>query len=152
MLRQDPGPDCALGRVKFVSPNSHAVYLHDTPNKELFERTDRAFSSGCIRVERPLELAELLIADPGRWSREAIDATVGGGKTTPITLAAPVPVYFLYFTATANAAGNTRFFPDLYGRDPRVRAALAEPFTFRQRPIFKSEGDRSMLDRPEGSP
>jgi murein L,D-transpeptidase YcbB/YkuD len=153
MLRQDPGPHCALGRVKFVSPNSHAVYLHDTPSKELFERTDRAFSSGCIRVERPLELAERLIADPDKWSREAIDTVVQSVKTTPIPLPEPVLVYFLYFTAMADRAGNVRFFPDLYGQDPRVRAALAAPFAFRQRPILHSPaGSGARLDRADTAP
>jgi murein L,D-transpeptidase YcbB/YkuD len=138
MLRQDPGPHCALGRVKFVSPNSHAVYLHDTPSQELFQADQRAFSSGCIRVENPLELARLLIDDP-RWSAEAIDATVKSEKTTPIVLEKPVPVYFLYFTATADPEGQAHFFRDLYDRDPRVLAALGREFTFRARPVFSTQ-------------
>jgi L,D-transpeptidase YcbB len=135
MLRQDPGPKCALGRVKFVSPNEHSVYLHDTPSQELFQADQRAFSSGCIRVEHPLELARLLIDDPA-WTDAEIAATVNTEKTTPIVLAKPVPVYFLYFTATADPEGKAHFFRDLYRRDPGVLAALGREFSFRSRPVI----------------
>jgi len=138
MLRQDPGPHCALGRVKFVSPNEHAVYMHDTPSQELFASDQRAFSSGCIRVEHPLELARLLI-DDSKWTAEAIDATVATEKTTPILLEKPVPVYFLYFTATADHEGRPHFFRDLYGRDPRVLAGLEQEFSFGSRPVIDTK-------------
>ena len=81
MLRQAPGPDNALGRVKFMFPNSYSVYLHDTPSKALFEKSERAFSSGCIRVENPLELAALLLEGQQGWDRAAIDRAVEAGKT-----------------------------------------------------------------------
>jgi murein L,D-transpeptidase YcbB/YkuD len=134
MLRQDPGPNCALGRVKFVSPNPHAVYLHDTPSQELFNADRRAFSSGCIRVENPLELARLLI-DDSRWTAETIAATVKSEKTTPVVLREPVPVYFLYFTATA-PEGQAHLFRDIYELDPPILAALGREFSFRSRPVF----------------
>ena len=131
-LRQDPGPTNALGRVKFMFPNPHLVYLHDTPSKELFERSERAFSSGCIRIERPFELAELLLADPVKWSRERIDAVVASGKTTTVWLDRPPPVLLLYWTALPTLEGPVRFFRDLYGRDPKVLAGLERPFEFRR--------------------
>jgi murein L,D-transpeptidase YcbB/YkuD len=131
-LRQDPGPTNALGRIKFMFPNEHLVYLHDTPSKQLFERSERAFSSGCIRIEKPLELAELLLADPVRWSRERIEAVIASSETTTVSLAAPLPVLLLYWTAVPTRDGEIRFFRDLYGRDPQVLAALARPFEFRR--------------------
>ena len=108
--------------------------MHDTPSKELFAADERAFSSGCIRVEHPLELARLLIDDPD-WTAEKIDATVATEKTTPILLSKPVPVYFLYFTATA-PAGKAHFFRDLYRKDPPVLAGLDADFSFRSRPVI----------------
>jgi len=131
-LRQDPGPTNALGRVKFMFPNPHLVYLHDTPSKELFERSERAFSSGCIRIERPFELAELLLGDPVKWSRERIDAVVASGNTTTVWLDRPLPVLLLYWTALPTLEGPVRFFRDLYGRDPKVLAGLERPFEFRR--------------------
>src|SRR5262249_50720257 len=86
MLRQQPGPSNALGRVKFMFPNSHSVYLHDTPSKNLFDKSDRAFSSGCIRVENPLELATLLLEGQKDWDRAGIDAAIAAGKTRTVTL------------------------------------------------------------------
>jgi murein L,D-transpeptidase YcbB/YkuD len=131
-LRQDPGPANPLGRVKFMFPNPHLVYLHDTPTRELFERSERAFSSGCIRVERPLELAELVLDDPASWSRERIDGVVASGETTTVWLDRPVPVLLLYWTALPTPEGPVRYFRDLYGRDPQVLAGLARPFEFRR--------------------
>jgi murein L,D-transpeptidase YcbB/YkuD len=95
-LRQDPGPTNALGRVKFMFPNAHSVYLHDTPSKNLFDADDRAFSSGCIRVEDPMVLAERLLAGQPGWRRAEIDRTVESGKTTTVTLQEPVPVLLTY--------------------------------------------------------
>jgi hypothetical protein len=95
MLRQDAGPDNALGVVKINFPNPHLVYLHDTPSKTLFNETVRAFSSGCIRTERPLELAEMLLADPVRWDRAALDAAVAAGDTRTLRLAKKVPVLII---------------------------------------------------------
>jgi murein L,D-transpeptidase YcbB/YkuD len=131
-LRQDPGPTNALGRVKFMFPNRHMVYLHDTPSKQLFERSERAFSSGCIRIEKPLELAERVLADPVRWSRDGIEAAIASGETQTVFLADPVPVLLLYWTAVPTRAGGIRFFRDVYGRDPEVLAALGRPFEFRR--------------------
>lgn len=127
-LRQDPGPLNALGNVKFMFPNRHNVYLHDTPSRELFGRTTRAFSSGCIRVEKPLDLADYLLAGDPRWSPGRIRAVVAAGQETTVWLERPVPVHILYWTAFAGDDGGVDFRPDLYGRDRAVRRALeAEP-------------------------
>src|SRR6185295_9491380 len=95
-FRQDAGPDNALGRVKFMFPNSYSVYLHDTPSGNLFESSDRAFSSGCVRIDRPLELAELLLADPVKWDADAIRSAIDAGVTQPVTLTNKVPVLLAY--------------------------------------------------------
>jgi len=126
-FRQEPGPSNALGRIKFMFPNEHFVFLHDTPNRALFERSERTFSSGCIRVENPFSLAAVLLRDPGTWSEQAVREAVDEGQTSRVRLAEPWPVYLLYWTAEADEAGIVRFFPDIYGRDARVLEALNGP-------------------------
>jgi murein L,D-transpeptidase YcbB/YkuD len=127
---QAPGGDNPLGAIKFMFPNEHLVYLHDTPARELFERATRAFSSGCIRVERPLELARLLLDDPLRWSEDKLREAIATGRTQTVPVRHAVPVMLLYFTATVGADGTLHFRPDLYGRDQPILAALAAPFRF----------------------
>jgi murein L,D-transpeptidase YcbB/YkuD len=127
---QAPGEDNALGKIKFMLPNPQAVYLHDTPSRQLFLRTERAFSSGCIRLERPLELAVLLLDDPRRWSADALRAAIASGETRVVPVKRQVPVMVLYFTAQTDEDGSVRFQPDLYRRDARVAEALAAPFRF----------------------
>jgi murein L,D-transpeptidase YcbB/YkuD len=134
VLRQEPGPDNALGRVKIGFPNPYAVYLHDTPSKALFEESARAFSSGCIRVEQPLELARLLLNDPREWDARAIDEVVTAGKTRTVRLRQPVPVLLMYWTIDPNVPGRTVFKRDPYGRDARLAQALDAPFRPRRRP------------------
>ena len=124
VFRQGPGPRNALGRVKFVFPNGHSIYLHDTPSRDLFNQAERNFSSGCIRVEDPLSLAEILLADPVRWNRRALDAAVASGKTLTVRLPKPWPVLILYWTAELDADGDVRFLPDVYHRDPPLLQAL----------------------------
>ena len=124
-LVQRPGPDNALGRIKFMFPNEHSVYLHDTPSRDLFDQKNRAFSSGCIRVENPFELAEQLL---GPRERERLDALVASGRTETIFLEKPLPIMLLYWTAEPDAEGRVSFLPDVYERDATVIAALAEPF------------------------
>jgi murein L,D-transpeptidase YcbB/YkuD len=126
---QRPGATNALGRVKFMFPNDYAVYLHDTPSRDLFERDSRAFSSGCIRVEDPLELAELLLGSG--WDRQRMQALIATGRTETVFLDEPVPVMLLYCTAEVDSQGRVSFFPDVYGRDAAVIGALAEPFDAR---------------------
>lgn len=127
---QAPGPDNPLGRMKFMLPNPHSVYLHDTPARRLFDRSERAFSSGCIRLEQPLPLAVLLMDEPERWSAEAIRAAIDTGETRTLPVKRRIPVLVLYFTAEGQEDGTAQFRPDLYGRDPRVLAALRAPFRF----------------------
>lgn len=126
-LRQDPGPNNSLGTVKFIFPNEHFVFLHDTPHRELFDRPERAFSSGCIRIEDPLKLAELILDDPGRYSRSDLEAVVASRKTQRIVLDESMPVLITYLTASLDMNGNAMFFKDIYGRDRRVLAALNGP-------------------------
>jgi len=125
-LVQRPGPNNSLGRVKFMLPNEHQVYLHDTPYRDLFEHDSRAFSSGCIRIESPFELARVLLGDA--WPQERIDALVETGRTETVVLERPLPVMILYWTAEVDATGRVSFFPDVYGRDAAVVAALGKPF------------------------
>lgn len=127
---QDPGEKNALGRIKFMFPNTHSVYLHDTPSRRLFEKTERAFSSGCIRVEKPLDLAVLLLDDPDKWNPEAVQAAVESSQTRTVNLKRKVPVMLLYWTAEMDPDGIMQFRRDLYGRDDRMVQALAEPFRF----------------------
>jgi murein L,D-transpeptidase YcbB/YkuD len=123
-LRQEPGPYNALGRIKFIFPNVFAVYLHDTPNQALFNRRRRIFSSGCIRVESPLDLAEFVLAGDGRWTTEALTAAIDAGVTRTVLLKRPVPVHLLYMTAWVDAAGVTHFRGDVYLRDAALDQAL----------------------------
>jgi murein L,D-transpeptidase YcbB/YkuD len=139
-LRQDPGPDNALGLVKFMFPNSHSVYLHDTPSRALFEKAERAASSGCIRVEQPLRLAELLLADPERWSREALERAIESGRTQTVNLPEPVPVILMYWTVDVAPDGSVSFKPDLYERDPGLLRALEDDFSFRRRALGGGQG------------
>lgn len=133
LLRQRPGPENAMGRVKFMFPNAHSVYLHDTPSRDLFERSKRAASSGCIRIENPLELAALLLEGQGEWDRAAIDRVIESGETRTVTLARPVPVLVSYWTAWVDRNGVLQLRTDLYGRDAKVAAALRAEGRFRRR-------------------
>jgi murein L,D-transpeptidase YcbB/YkuD len=122
-VRQDPGPMNALGRIKLMLPNPHHVYLHDTPSRDLFAREERLFSHGCVRVEDPIGLAELVLNDP-RWSRETLRSAIATGETRTLPLARPVPVFVLYWTAGVDARGTLHFYADVYDRDVAVLAAL----------------------------
>jgi murein L,D-transpeptidase YcbB/YkuD len=127
-LRQDPGEDNALGLVKIMFPNPHMVYLHDTPAKSLFDKDERTFSSGCIRVQKAFELAELVLRDPQRWNQQAMAEVVATKKMQTVNLAKPVPVLILYWTAQPRPDGQVIFRNDVYGRDPATLAALDSPF------------------------
>lgn len=126
-LRQNPGPNNALGDVKFMFPNQFNVYLHDTPSRTLFERASRDFSSGCIRVQRPLELAEYLLRGNPGWTEERLRAAVRRGSEETVSLPRPVPVHLLYWTSWAEPDGSVQFRPDIYGRDAVLAKALDEP-------------------------
>lgn len=133
IVRQPAGPDNALGLVKFLFPNPHFVFLHDTNHRDLFDRTKRTFSSGCIRVRNPFDLAERLLADQD-WSRARIDEVVASGKTTRVVLKQPMRILIAYNTARVPAdTQQVHFRPDVYQRDAQVLAALDGPFRLHKR-------------------
>jgi len=126
-LRQRSGPNNSLGLVKFILPNPYQVYLHDTPSKELFRRSRRDFSHGCIRVADPVGLAEFVL--DGEWDRSRIvEAMKEGPDRNRVDLAAPVPVFLLYTTAVADPDGRLFFYEDIYGHDARLARALANRY------------------------
>ncbi|KLK92934.1 peptidoglycan-binding protein [Microvirga vignae] len=124
MVQQPPGERNALGFVKFMFPNQHAVYLHDTPNRNLFSASKRAFSHGCVRVDKPFALAEEIMGEGGKWTEEKLRGLIGKGERT-VFLPKPLPVHLAYFTLAADEKGGLKSFPDLYGLDQKVRAALS---------------------------
>jgi len=125
---QAPGPYNAMGQVKFMFPNRHAVYIHDTPSKALFSRTSRAFSAGCIRVKDPLELARILLDDPDNWSAGKIDALLAGGKPQQVArIQRKIDVLLMYWTVSPTTSGRMQFHPDIYELDPLALAALDAP-------------------------
>ncbi|TAN18385.1 MAG: murein L,D-transpeptidase [Rhodanobacter sp.] len=127
VLRQDAGPGNSLGRLVIRFPNDYAVYMHDTPHQELFANERRTFSSGCIRVERPRELAELLLDDQQRWDRASIDGAIDTLKTQTVMLRKPVTLLLAYWTVDLREDGRVGFRPDVYDRDPPLLAALERP-------------------------
>lgn len=122
-VQQPPGERNALGFVKFMFPNQHAVYLHDTPNRNLFSAAKRAFSHGCVRVEQPFQLAEEILAQDSKWSEEKLRGLIGKGERY-VHLRSPLPVHLTYFTVSADERGEMRTFDDLYGLDRKVQVAL----------------------------
>ena len=135
-LRQDPGPSNALGRIKLMFPNPYLVYLHDTPSQALFDRADRAFSSGCVRVERALELAQHVLNDAQRWNQDAITRVIASGKLQNVTLKSKMPVLLAYWTAWVDQRGLINFRRDVYGQDAAWARGLNAPFRVRARPLF----------------
>jgi murein L,D-transpeptidase YcbB/YkuD len=131
-LRQEPGPHNALGRIKFIFPNKHFIYLHDTPSRSLYGRQDRAFSSGCIRVEKNIELAEILLKDPAKWNRERIQELIDTNKTQRVNLPKPKPVILLYVTIWTDEHDDIIFIKDVYDRDQEVLDGLNEEFSIWQ--------------------
>jgi murein L,D-transpeptidase YcbB/YkuD len=130
-LKQLPGPGSALGLVKFDFDNPFSVYLHDTPSKGAFDRGNRAVSHGCVRLERAIDLANILLGAEG-WSPQKIQDVIASGETTTVKLSRPTPVRLLYLTAVPDATGRIVFQPDLYGWDPQVvqlldRARVGSP-------------------------
>jgi len=125
-LRQEPGPMNALGRVKFMFPNKFNVYLHDTPAQELFAKPERTFSSGCIRIEKPIELAEYLLQSDAKWTREKILAVADKRIEQTVRLPEPMPIHLLYWTAWADEDRTVQFRADVYARDGKLYEALIE--------------------------
>ena len=136
-FRQEPGPHNALGRMKFIFPNKYFIYLHDTPRQSLFGRKDRAFSSGCIRVHKDMELAELLLNNPDKWNRESIQKLLDTNKTTRVNLPKPKPIMLVYATIWFDESDNIIFKKDVYDRDPAVLEGLKEEFSIWQTRAIK---------------
>jgi L,D-transpeptidase YcbB len=122
-FRQKPGPKNALGKVKFMLPNKHNIYLHDTPSKDKFASTTRAFSHGCIRLSRPIDLAHTIIGEIPGWNDERVDSVLASGKLTRVSLENHIPVHLIYSTAFKGENG-IEFRPDVYGRDRKLYNAL----------------------------
>jgi murein L,D-transpeptidase YcbB/YkuD len=141
LIRQQPGPNNALGRIKFMFPNPHSVYLHDTPSKSLFREPERAFSSGCIRIEHPLELAELLLDSNIGWDRGSLVQAVNSQDTRTISLAEPVTIILMYWTVAVDEDTTVSFNRDIYQRDPLIIQGLGEPFSFRDSEIIRTHGE-----------
>lgn len=155
-LIQAAGPNNALGRVKFIFPNSQAVYLHDTPSKSLFNHSVRAYSHGCVRVQNPLKLAEVILDQP-KWDQSEINRVVATNRTRYVHLDDHLPVILYYLTAMADAQGRVSFRKDIYGRDPGVLQALeAEPskarLTFRAASTVAAPAVEPAAPRERGSP
>lgn len=125
-LRQRPGPKDALGLVKFVFPNEYNVYMHDTPAKSLFARARRDFSHGCIRLEKPTDLAEWLLSQESGWTRDRIEAAMHGTETFSVKLPHAIPVATVYVTAVVLESGEVRFLEDIYGEDAALEKELGE--------------------------
>jgi murein L,D-transpeptidase YcbB/YkuD len=126
-LSQDPGPVNSLGRIKFIFLNKFNVYLHDTPARMLFNETLRDFSHGCIRIQKPLDLALYLLRQDPKWNRETLLRALDEVKDRSVTLPEPMPIHVLYWTAWADADGTIEFRRDIYGQDAPLLAALRAP-------------------------
>jgi murein L,D-transpeptidase YcbB/YkuD len=127
MVRQKPGPTNALGLVKFIFPNENNVYLHSTPSQQLFSQSRRDFSHGCVRVEKPAELAAFLLRNQPPWTPESVQAAMQSGPDNQqVNLTAPVPVLILYVTAVVEPDNTVHFFSDIYGHDATLNAVLAK--------------------------
>ena len=127
-IRQKPGPKNALGLVKFIFPNSYNVYMHSTPEPELFAHARRDFSHGCIRVENPVALAAWVLRDKPEWTVDRIRAAMNGDTTMQVNLTHPIPVLILYSTAVVDPDGEVRFFDDIYGHDAELIKVLAKGY------------------------
>jgi L,D-transpeptidase YcbB len=123
-VRQAPGPWNALGKVKFIFPNSYNIYLHDTPSKSLFEQNNRAFSHGCIRIKDPEKMAQWVLRDQPLWTQEKIQEAMNGTEELYVTLRKPIPVFVGYFTAWVDEKGEINFRDDIYGHDEKMARYL----------------------------
>jgi murein L,D-transpeptidase YcbB/YkuD len=128
-FRQDPSNSNALGRIKFIFPNKFSIYLHDTPSRNLFNMTKRTFSSGCIRIEKPIQLAAYLLRDHPKWNLEKLITAVNSKKNKTILLSHPINIHILYWTAWVDNDGIINFREDIYGRDRRLNIALNKKAT-----------------------
>ena len=124
---QQPGPDNALGLMKIDMPNPHAIYLHDTPSKQYFNAAVRAYSHGCIRTERAVELGMTMAILGANMPQEQLVANATSGRYTKVPMTRTFPVYITYFTMAQDIGGSLQKFGDIYGRDAAVLASFAKP-------------------------
>lgn len=129
-LRQDPKASNALGRVKFMFPNEFSIYLHDTPAHELFNETRRTFSSGCIRIQKPIDLATYLLTNHSEWTPKKLTAAIDSHITKTISLPDPINLHILYWTAWVDKDGMVNFREDIYGRDRQLSMVLDQKINF----------------------
>lgn len=120
IVRQKPGGANSLGKVKFIFPNRYNIYLHDTPARTLFSNQKRAFSHGCIRLEKPFDMAKYLLRKDDQWTDEKIKSAMNASTEKWVKLAKPVPVFIVYFTSWIDADGLLHFTEDIYGHDKRM--------------------------------
>jgi murein L,D-transpeptidase YcbB/YkuD len=113
-------------------PNEHSIYLHDTPSRNLFNRAERTFSSGCIRVEEPFSLAAILLDDPLNWNETKIEERLARAKNETVRLRNPITVFLMYWTSEPDGQGDARFYNDVYSRDLDVLKGLQQPFRITQ--------------------
>jgi murein L,D-transpeptidase YcbB/YkuD len=126
ILRQDPGPWNPLGKIKFLFPNKFGVHLHDTPSQRLFEKDSRTFSSGCIRIEKPIDLAEYLLRGDPKWTRRKIIETINKNVQKIIRIQNPIQIHLIYWTAWANEDLSMQFRKDIYGLDELLRQSFSQ--------------------------
>jgi L,D-transpeptidase YcbB len=130
-IRQNPGPKNSLGLVKFIFPNSYNIYMHDTPEQEFFSRTRRDFSHGCIRLERPADMAVWVLRDnPGSWSLDHVRAAMNGTATQQVNLTHPIPVLIVYATVIVTGDGLVHFYDDIYGHDAALEKVLDQGYPY----------------------
>ena len=124
-LRQDPGPQNSLGKMKFIFPNPWSIYLHDTPGQILFNETNRGLSHGCIRVHDPIGLAVFILNNQDKYSNStAVKELVATAKPRDLEVKRPVAIHITYQTAWVDNAGKLQFAPDIYGQDKKILSAL----------------------------
>lgn len=132
VIRQVPGPDNPLGKVKFLFPNSYDIFFHDTPKKELFEKNKRAYSHGCIRLEDAKQLASFLLKDDPSWTEDRIEKAMNSGKEQFVKVKKPVPVMITYFTAWVDEHGELNFRDDVYKHDVQTSERMFSTASLRQ--------------------
>ncbi|HWW98215.1 MAG TPA: L,D-transpeptidase family protein, partial [Edaphobacter sp.] len=138
MVREKPGPKNSLGLVKFIFPNQYDIYLHSTPAVSLFERSRRDFSHGCIRVQKPVDLAVWVLQGQGDWDEDKVqEAMSSGPDNKTVSLKTPLPIVIFYLTAIASEDGHTHFFDDIYGYDAEMQKVFAKgpPYPVKPEPV-----------------
>ncbi|MDP9229610.1 MAG: L,D-transpeptidase family protein, partial [Bacteroidota bacterium] len=124
VIRQLPGAKNALGRVKFLFPNSFNIYFHDTPSKSLFSKDKRAFSHGCIRLSDPVKMANYLLQNNPAWTPEKIEEAMNSDEEKYVKIKDPIPVFISYYTAWVDESGKLNFREDIYGHDKKIAAKM----------------------------